>query len=92
MMSGKEKYDMARGEITVRQAVRPCKAFYWRPSTDVPGEEKLVEVNGLWHMWRDGGREGIVEMTDGHIVYVEPKYIRFLDSDDVFIEYDWEKE
>lgn len=84
---------MASSEIIIRQEVRPCMVFYWRRKAEQPGqlgEEELVEVKGVWHMWRDDGREGIVELEDGHIVYPEPKYVRFLDSEEKFSEYAWE--
>ena len=80
---------MANGDITIRQETRPCMVFYWRRSANVPGEEELVEAPGIWHMWRDDGREGIVELEDGHIVYVEPKCVRFLDTKPRFCEYDF---
>lgn len=82
--------DMARGDITISQGVRPCEVFLWRKNPEDPEEEKLIKINGLWHMWRDDGREGIVEMTDGHIVLVDPKHVRFMDSEQLFGEYDWE--
>lgn len=80
---------MERGDITIRQETRPCEIMYWRESARNPDEEELVVVKGIWHMWRDDGREGIVELEDGHIVYPEPKYVRFLDSEGKFSEYDW---
>lgn len=82
---------MAKGKITICQETRPCEVTVWVKDPVNPGEERLQLFHGMWHAWRDDGREAIVELEDGLIVYPDPKFVRFLDSERLFSEYDWRK-
>lgn len=73
---------MARGDITIKYELRPCKVK----------QDDGSERKALFHKW--GEPLGIVEFEDGAISQVEPERIRFIDGR--FIEYmfpdSWEKE
>lgn len=82
---------MARGDITIRKEVRPCKVMVWVMNPNEPNEEMLKEVDAIWHQWRDDGREAIVELENGMVRYAAPDKIRFLDSIQLFREQMWEE-
>lgn len=67
---------MASSDIVIRYEARPCKVDGLR--------------NALWHSFYNG--KAIVEFADGTVQKVYTDRVRFMDTKQRFLEYNWEED